>query len=94
MPNLPLNLSLEQTQQQWSSQLNPVLANSLTNGRFVSTTLIIGVTVINHGLDRNERGWLITDQNAAANIYRSQPFNDKTLVLTSDAAVTVILWVF
>lgn len=94
MPSLPLNLSLMQTQQQWSSQLNPILANPLLNGRLIRTALINGATIISHGLSRVQIGWILTDQDAEANIYRSDLLNDKFLVLTSDAAVTVGLWVF
>ena len=50
--------------------------------------------VINHKLQRTQQGWFITDQNGAASIYRSQPFNSTTLTLTSNASVAVNLWVF
>jgi hypothetical protein len=56
--------------------------------------LINGVTQINSKLDRIMQGWMITDINGAATIYRSQPLNSKTLTLTSNAAVTVNLYVF
>ena len=48
----------------------------------------------NHGLQQTMQGWMITDINAAATVYRSQPLNDKTLTLTSSAACTVDLVVF
>lgn len=92
--NLPLSLSLSATQTQWSALLNPILANPILSGRLLTVPLILGVTVVNHGLQRNLRGWFVVDQNAQANLYRSQPLNDLTLTLTSDAAVTVTLWVF
>lgn len=51
--------------------------------------------VINHKLGRMQQGWVITDiNNVATSIYRSQPFNDKTLTLTSSGAVTVNIWVY
>jgi hypothetical protein len=92
--NLPLRLSLQQTQTQWSALLNPVLVNILLNGHLIKAHLINGVTVVNHGLGSNMNGWIISDQDGAAQIYRSQPLNDKTLTLTSNAAVNVALWVF
>ncbi len=82
-------------QDKWSSILNPILANPMLKGNFLKNiNLINGVTVIDHLLSRQMQGWIITDQNAAASIYRSQAFNSTTLTLTSDAAVTVNLVVF
>lgn len=86
---------LSMLQTRWSSLLNPLLSNPVSKGNLLTDIpLINGVTVINHLLDRDQQGWIITDQDAAANIYRSQPLNDKTLTLTSDAATTVSLLVY
>jgi hypothetical protein len=82
-------------QKQWTSQLNPLLANILTQGSLLSdVTLIDGVNTFNHYLGKGMTGWILVDQNGAASIYRSQPLNAQTLTLTSNAAVTVSLWVF
>lgn len=79
----------------WSSTINPVLANPLTNPRILAqVSLINGVTVINHGLQQMQQGWFITDINAAASVYRSQPFNSTTLTLTSNAACVINLVVY
>jgi hypothetical protein len=56
--------------------------------------LINGTTIINHGLGKMQQGWFIVDINGAATIYRSQPLNDKTLILNSSAAVIVSIGVF
>lgn len=82
-------------QSTWASQINPVLANPLVNGQLLTgQALINGVTVVNHLLSRQMQGWIIVDQDAAANIYRSAPLNTQTLTLTSNAATTIALWVF
>jgi hypothetical protein len=82
-------------QTKWASELNPVLAIPLLHGtQLTEISLINGVTVINHRLQRTQQGWLITDISAAATIYRSQPFNSTSLTLTSSAAVTISLWVY
>jgi len=87
------DLSLLQTN--WAAQINPVLKNTIIQGLQLSEiSLINGATTFNHRLSRTMQGYFITDQNAAASIYRSQPFNDKTLTLTSNAVVTVNLWVY
>ena len=97
MANLPLKLDLPKMQVQWAAALNPVLSNLIVNGLLLSNVAIAsGTTVINHMLARNMLGWMITDIQGAATIYRpnTTPFNDKTLTLVSNAAVTANIWVF
>jgi len=93
--SLPQKLPLPLMQTQWAQQIDPVLTNILVSGQYLpEVQLINGVTVVNHKLSRKMQGFLICGQNAAANIYYSQPFNDINLTLTSNAVVTVNLWVF
>jgi hypothetical protein len=90
-PNLPWSLA----NPKWAQELNPVLGNPLTNMSILkNVNLISGVTVVNHGLQQIQQGWIILDQQGPASIYRSAPFNSTTLTLTSSAAVTVNLGVF
>lgn len=87
------NFSLMQTS--WKSQIDPLIINSITKGNQKSNvSLIIGENVINHLLGRNMIGWFITDITSGAQVYRSQPMNDKTLVLTSNAIATVNIWCY
>ena len=82
-------------QNKWASELNPLLNQPQNNGILLKNiSLIAGQTIINHRLGKKQQGWIITDINAAATIYRSQPLNDKTLTLTSSAPCTVNLQVF
>src|SRR4051812_13470969 len=91
--NLANAMALLQTQ--WRSILNPFLANPLNEVSILEGIhLINGVTVINHKLNRMQQGWFLTDLNGAAQIYRSAALNDKTLTLTSNAAVIVNIGVF
>lgn len=93
--SLPLHLSLELMSQKWKSQLDPLLVIPMLDGiQLNNVALINGATVINHKLQRQMQGWMMTDINGAATIYRSQPFNPTTLTLTSSAAVVVSIWVF
>lgn len=93
--SLPQRLDLNKMQTTWATQLDPIIQNQLVNGILLPSQVIAnGVTVINHRLSRQLQGWFITDINGAAQIYRSQPKNDKTLTLTSNAAVTADIWVF
>lgn len=92
---LPLLQTLSSLSTRWKAILDPLLGEPYINGQLLSSiALVNGTTVVNHKLGRLQQGWSITDQNAAANISRSAAFNDMTLTLTSDAAVTVNLWVF
>lgn len=87
------NFQLMQTS--WAQKLNPVINSPLNNGIFLPGIILInGTTVINHLLGRVQQGWMITDINGVASIYRSAPFNNQTLSLHSSAAVTVNLYVF
>lgn len=89
------NQSFQLMQDKWASILNPLLAKPLSDANMLKhVDLINGVTVVNHLLGRLMQGWIISDSNAAATIYRSQPFNDSTLTLTSNAACTINLLVF
>lgn len=82
-------------QNRWASEINPVLRLPLTQGLTLNgISLISGVNVINHLLDRKQQGWIVTDIDGIAAIYRSQPFNSKTLTLTSNATVVVNLYVY
>lgn len=80
----------------WASKLNPVLANLLIQGSQLSGIVLVANTPqsFNHFLGKNQTGWIVTDQNSSANIYRTQPFNDSTLTLESSADVTINLWVY
>lgn len=92
---LPQKLPLDLMQTQWASQLNPVLANQLNSASVLkNVALVNGDNVINHKLGRALQGWFVSDIDGAASIYRSQPLNNLTLTLTSNASVTVNLVVF
>ncbi len=93
--SLPQRLPYDQMQVKWASQLDPVLRNLLIQGVLVTEVdLKAGNTVINHRLGRKQIGYIITDQDAQAQIFRSQPLNNLTLTLTSDADCTVSIWCF
>jgi len=95
---LAQRLPLEQLQQQWSAQLNPVLANLLVQGQLLTgISLQLGTTQVNHKLQRKLIGWFITGIDGVATVYDNQATNqtpDLTLSLTSTANVLVNLWVF
>ena len=78
-----------------ADRLNPIISIPLLSGKPLNgLALGSGATIVNHGLGRMMRGWLITDQDAAATVYRSAPMNNATLTLTSSAKVNVNLWIY
>ena len=59
--------------------LDPVVANPIVNSNLLeSVSLASGVNVINHKLGRKQRGYIIVDQDASAEIYRYSPLNELT----------------
>ena len=97
MANLPLQLPLSQMQTRWASILNPIIAGPIANGlQLNGIKLLSGQNVLNHTLARTMQGWLITDTDAAATVYRpaTAAFNNLTLTLVASGAVTVNLWVY
>ena len=95
MAQLSTQLTFPQLLTKWSSILNPLLANPFNNITILPTvSLTTGVNNINHLLGRMQKGWIIIDIQGPATVYRSQPFNNTTLTLTSSANVTLTIGVF
>jgi len=79
----------------WAASINTLLALPQSNGKLLTGIVLTnGVNIIPHGLGREIQGWILTDLNAAVTIYRSAPFNQTTLTLTSSGAATVNIEVF
>lgn len=98
MTKLPQKLTWDMAQNKWASIINPLLASPIANGLLLQNqVLTTGTNVINHRLGRKLAGWIIVGIDGAAQIYDTQVTNQMpqlTLNLTSDADVTVSLWVF
>jgi hypothetical protein len=93
--SLVQKLPLELMGTKWASELNPIIANPLNNVSILKNiSLVSGSNVINHGLGQNQQGWFLIDIQGNAVVYRSAPFNNLTLTLTSSAAVTCSIGVF
>lgn len=92
---LPLKLPLDLMQTKWKSELDPVLANPVTNVSILKgVSLATGVNVINHLLGKTQQGWFLTDLDSAATVYRSAAFNKLTLTLTASGPAVVNIAVF
>ncbi len=89
---------LQLLQSKWSSVINPFLDNPSNQASILNNIVLIsGTNVINHLLDRTLKGWRIIRINGIASIYDTQSSNQtptKTLILISNAAVTISIEVF
>jgi hypothetical protein len=95
---LAQKLPLDMMQTQWAQELNPIIANPMTNPLILKNiSLVAGTNVINHRLGRNLQGWNSTRVRAAATIHDEQDTNQTpqlTLILVASAPVVVDLAVF
>lgn len=86
---------LSKLQTTWATQLNPLISNPLAQAVAIKNVpLTTGINTINHLLGRNQQGWIVTDNQGTATVYRSAPFNNLTLQLTASANTTISLLVF
>jgi hypothetical protein len=89
------NSTLSRMATQWASIINPFLNDPLNNHVILkSVPIVSGSNVINTTLGRKAQGWFVTDISAPVTLYRSAPFNDLTLTLTSSGTATVDVVVF
>lgn len=80
---------------QWAQELNPIISFPPIQGTLlINIPLETGDNVINTRLGKNMQGWILTDQTAAASIFRNAPMNNLTLTLNSSAPTTINLWVY
>jgi hypothetical protein len=83
---------------QWSQQLNPLLANPLSNASLLSNiSLQSGKNVINHKLGQPLQGYIVVLNSANATFYDNQSVNpapQTTLIIIASAPTTVSLLVF
>lgn len=95
---LPQQLDWPQARTRWKAILDVLISNRSLQSQILSNVLLAnGTTVVNHLLGRDLTGWRIIRINGAASVYDQQATNqtpELTLVLTSNAAVTVSLEVF
>jgi hypothetical protein len=95
---LPQKLDYEKMLTTWAQQLNPIIANPiLNNGLLQNIVLKTGTNVINHKLGRKLIGWQTTRVRQPVGLHDEQDTNQTpqlTLVLVSDADVTIDLVVF
>ena len=92
------NREVNQLQSNILSYLNTLGQNALLSGTILTEqALVNGSNTINHKLDRKLQGWFIIRQRGPASVYDNQDNNtspNRTLILISDADVSVDIFVF
>lgn len=90
--------NVNQLQQNVTQAVNPVLKNPIVFGTILTNVqLTAGTNTISHGLGRTLQGWFEVRKRADASIYDNQDSNGspaQTLILVSDVAVSINLYVF
>lgn len=93
-----INAVFTQMQNVWATIIGPVIDRPQNKSNIIpKVSLVVGQNTIPHGLAGPLAGWSVVRKNAVADIYDSQDTNStpqKTLILVSDAIVTVDLEVF
>jgi hypothetical protein len=91
-PNLPWALA----NPKWAAALNAVLAVPLVSGQAISNIILPATTptVVYHSLDQIPNGWFLIDNTANAVIWRTQPFNSKSITLEASAKTTISIWIY
>lgn len=89
-------LSLLQTN--WATALDPIINLPLSNSNILKDIqLVTGKNVIDHKLNRNLQGYIVTKQSGFSQFYDNQianPLPDKNLWLYASSGVNINLLVF
>lgn len=92
------NRDMIMMQNQWSAQINPLLANPLAAGQLLqNVVLTVGSNSVDHKLGRRLIGWYITRKRNAAVVYDNQdnnPIPALTLLLNADISGVCDIYVF
>lgn len=80
-----------------SKVFNAIQKKQILDGRLISDIEIATGTVkeVQHGLQRQPRGWIIVKKNAEATVWEtSATLPVRTINLNASADVTISLWIF
>jgi hypothetical protein len=73
--------------------LAQIADDAFSDRRRVAATLVSGSNRVFHGLKRQPKGWIVTDRDSAATVYRSS-WNTESLTLVASAGCNIVLEVF
>lgn len=79
---------------QFTEEFNKQFINNpFLVGNVFTATITPSTVTINHGLGSVPLGWIVLDQDADANIWKTSS-DDKTITFDSSATVTIKVWIF
>lgn len=85
---------LDQVQSNIAASLTPLSKAKIVDGaHVVDVELTTGTNRVGHKLERVPEGWIISDRDSAATVYRTA-WDSKTVDLVASAAVTCRIWFF
>jgi hypothetical protein len=77
--------------------LDALTSSEFVNGTFIKKTILTTDTVIEHKLQREYEGWVVTDIDGSAIIYRSSTtnnFKQRQLILKASVQVNATIYIF
>lgn len=93
-----IETAFQMMQNAWGAVLNKVIYRPQNNSILIpDVVLAVGPNTIQHSIGAPLVGWSVVRKSGGASIYDEQDTNDRpqsTLILVSDAVVTVTLEVF
>jgi len=79
---------------QFTEEFNKQFINNpFLVGNVFTATITPSTATINHGLGSVPLGWIVLDQDAGANIWKTSS-DDKTITFDSSATVNIKVWIF
>lgn len=89
---------LNRVQDNLARPIDQLLQVPILDGQLVEDVVLkAGDNLVDHGLGRVLRGWIVVRQSAMSDLYDKQstnPFPARQLALNSSNAATVSMWVF
>ena len=84
---------VEQLQSACSAQFQALHNCQLLDGAALNVDLVAGDNVISNPLQRDMRGWIVTDRSTAAAVYKVSS-TSRNITLNSSSTITLQLWVY
>jgi hypothetical protein len=95
LPLIRTSADLPVNAPRWKSLIDPMLANFFSNGvQLNQVALTTTPTIIPHTLGQVPQGWIVSDLNADAVVFRTAPLTSSTITLQATASCVVNLWVY
>jgi hypothetical protein len=85
--------TLNRVQDMIAQMVSSLISDPMLSRQTISVSLASGTNVVSHNLKRQPKGWLISDRNSAATLYRTA-WDSQSITLQASAAFVGTLEVF